>query len=89
MADAEGPQRVRRLVAQALDVGKREDPLVPLVVAPDERAFFGFDTRPFVHNVVGKVKALRHNDLKILLEILVGRELQPVTESFDQNWLPP
>ncbi len=61
----------------------------PLSSHSDERAFFGFDTRPFVHNVVGKVKALRHNDLKILLEILVGRELQPVTESFDQNWLPP
>ena len=74
---AMGGEYIGSLVAQAGDLAKVEAALVALQVRPDQRGLFRGDTGIFIHNVVGKMKLLRHIEGKILLKILLGTQIRP------------
>ena len=81
---AQALKEVGGLVGQALDVGKGEDFLVVLLIAPHQGFFLGLFFGPGVHHVKAEVEVLRHVHGIIGFKILVGVKLDTGQEFFQQ-----
>ena len=83
LADADASEKVRRAVRKLFDIGEGEDPLVVVVVAPDERLLFRLAVRPRVHDVEAEIEVFRHIHLVVCLKILVGIEFDTRQKSIE------
>ena len=60
-----------RLVALALEVGKRKNLFFALIVGPYKRHLVRLLFGPYVHHVVSKVKVLGNVEMQMLSEVLL------------------
>ena len=75
-------EEVGSLIGQPLDVGKGEDLLVVLFVAPHQGLLFRLGVCPGVHHVKAKVEILWHVHFIVRFKILVGVKLDAGKEFF-------
>ena len=73
-------KEVGGLVAQDLQISEGDDLLLSVIIAPDQSTLLRIFCGIGIHYIISEIEILGNKDLQVLLEIIVGFEINPRDE---------